>query len=75
MGMAAILFNGVEPFEQVIKTLLTEGLIWNFVKGENCSSGRCPKYDFSTVSHIMQTAHKNVWEANLTLPLKDQTST
>ena len=32
MGIAAILFNGVEPFEQIINTLLTEGSIWNLVK-------------------------------------------
>ena len=28
MGMAAILFNGVEPYEQSVKTLLTESPIW-----------------------------------------------
>ena len=32
MDMAAILFNGVEPFEQIGNTLLTEGPIWNLVK-------------------------------------------
>ena len=25
MGMAAILFNGMEPFKQIVKTLSTEG--------------------------------------------------
>ena len=32
MGMAAILFYGAEPFEQIGNTLLTEGPIWNLVK-------------------------------------------
>ena len=29
MDMAAILFNGAEPFEQIGNTLSTEGLMWN----------------------------------------------
>ena len=29
MGMAAILFNGTEPFEQIISIDLTEGHMWN----------------------------------------------
>ena len=32
MGMAAILFNDVKPFEQIGNTLLTEGPMWNLVK-------------------------------------------
>ena len=32
MGMAAILFNGTEPFEQIGNTLSTEGPMWNLVK-------------------------------------------
>ena len=32
MGMAAIFFDGVEPFEQIGNTLLTEGPMWNLVK-------------------------------------------
>ena len=32
MGMAAILFNGVEPFEQIVNILLTAGPVWNLVK-------------------------------------------
>ena len=32
MGMAAILFKLVEPFEQTVNTLSTEGPIWNLVK-------------------------------------------
>ena len=36
MGMAAILYNGTEPFKQIGNILLTEGLVKS---GENCSSG------------------------------------
>ena len=32
MGMAAILFNGAEPFEQSGNTLLTEEPVCNLVK-------------------------------------------
>ena len=32
MGMAAILFNGAEPFEQIGNTPSTEGPMWNLVK-------------------------------------------
>ena len=32
MGMAATLFNGIEPFEQIGNTLLTKVQMWNMVK-------------------------------------------
>ena len=32
MGMAAILFNGSEPFEQIVNILSTEGRMSNLVK-------------------------------------------
>ena len=32
MGMAVTLFNGVEPFEQVVTIPLTKRPIWNLVK-------------------------------------------
>ena len=32
MGMAAILFNNAEPFEQIDNTPSTEGPMWNLVK-------------------------------------------
>ena len=32
MGMAAILFNNGEPFEQTDNTPSTEDLMWNLVK-------------------------------------------
>ena len=31
MGMAAILFDGAKPFEQIGSTILTEGPMWNLV--------------------------------------------
>ena len=32
MGMAAVLFNGAEPFEKIVSYLSTEGIMWNLVK-------------------------------------------
>ena len=32
MGMAAILFNGAKPFDQIGHTFSIEGLMWNLVK-------------------------------------------
>ena len=32
MGMVAILFNGVEPFEQVVNIPLAKGPMWNLMK-------------------------------------------
>ena len=32
MGMAAIVFDGAEPFERIGNTLLTERPMWNLVK-------------------------------------------
>ena len=32
IGMVAILFNGAEPFVQIVNTLLIEGPIWYLVK-------------------------------------------
>ena len=32
MGMAAILFNGAEPFEEIFNNPLTEGPMWNLMK-------------------------------------------
>ena len=32
MDIAAILFNGAEPYEQIGNTLSTEGHMWNLVK-------------------------------------------
>ena len=32
MGIAAILLNGAEPFEQIVNIPLTEGPMWNPVK-------------------------------------------
>ena len=32
IGMAAILFNVTDPFEQIVNTLSTGGLMWNLMK-------------------------------------------
>ena len=32
MGMAAIMFNGAEAFEQILNNLSTAGPLWNLVK-------------------------------------------
>ena len=32
MDIATIMFNGAEPFEQVVNALLTESPLWNMVK-------------------------------------------
>ena len=32
MSMAVILFNGTEPFEQIVNILSTEGPMWNLAK-------------------------------------------
>ena len=32
MGMAAIFINGVEPFDQIVNILSTEGTMWNLMK-------------------------------------------
>ena len=32
VGMAAILFNGMEVFEQIVNILSLEGPMWNLVK-------------------------------------------
>ena len=38
MGMAAILLNGAEPFEQIGSTPLTESPMWNLVKSAQAVS-------------------------------------
>ena len=48
MGMAAILFNGVEPFKQIINTLLIEGPIWNIV--EIAQAGNVQNMIFSHIN-------------------------
>ena len=32
MDMAAILFSGAEPFDQIVNILSTEGPMWNLMK-------------------------------------------
>ena len=42
--MAAILFNGEEPFEQIINILPTEGPMWKPVKTAQAISEKTFKY-------------------------------
>ena len=45
MGMTAILFNSMEPFEQIVNTLLTEGPMWNLMRTQSVSEKkRCKNY-------------------------------
>ena len=46
MGMAAILFNGAEPFEQIGNILSTEGHMWNQVKTVQAVSEKKTFKDF-----------------------------
>ena len=46
MGMAAILFNGAEPFEQIVNIPSTEGHIWNMVTIDDAVSEKTLK-DFT----------------------------
>ena len=47
MGMAAILFNGGEPFEQIVDILSTEGPMWNLVKAVQTVSEKKTFKDFT----------------------------
>ena len=55
MGMAAILFNGAEPFQQIVNTLSTEGPKWNLVKiAQAMSEKKTFKYYTILYMHIAQ---------------------
>ena len=58
MGMAAILFNGAEPFEQIVNILLTEGSIWNLMKSVEAVSEKTFK-DF-TILYIKMYGGENL---------------
>ena len=47
MGMAAILFNSQEQFEQIVNILLTEDPMWNLVKTVQAVSENKPFKDFT----------------------------
>ena len=45
MGMAAILFNGAKPFEEIVSIPSTEGSMWNLVRiGQALSEKNTFKY-------------------------------
>ena len=45
--MAAILFNGAEPFEQIVNILSTESPMWNLVKTVQAVSEKKTFKDFT----------------------------
>ena len=51
MGMAAILFNGAEPLEQIVNILSTEDPMWNLVKTVQAVSEKKTFKDF-TISYL-----------------------
>ena len=55
MGMGAILFNGAEPFEQIVNTLSTEDPTWNLVKIAQAISEKTFKNNtYNLYMHITQ---------------------
>ena len=51
MGMVAILFSGVEPFEQIVSIPSTENSMWNLVKIEvnDFQRRRCLKIFYTRI--------------------------
>ena len=47
MDMAAILFNGTEPFEHIRNTCSTEGPMWNLMKIAQAVSGKKPLKNYT----------------------------
>ena len=47
IGMAATLFNGAEPFEQIVNILSTEGPMWNLEKTVQVVSEKKTFKDFT----------------------------
>ena len=54
MVMTAILFNGAEPFEQIVNIFLIEGPMWNLVKNVQAVSEKKTLKDF-TILHMYKT--------------------
>ena len=50
-GHGAILFNGAEPFEQIVITLWTEGPMWNLLKIAQSDSEKKPFIN-NTILHM-----------------------
>ena len=49
-GMVAILFNGAEPFKQIVNTFLRNGHMWNLVKIAQVVSEK--KFKDYTISYM-----------------------
>ena len=53
LSMAAILFNGAEPFEQIVNILSTEGPMWDLVKIVQAVSEKKTFKDF-TILYLLK---------------------
>ena len=51
MGLSAILLNGVDPFDQIVNILSTEGPMWNLVKTVQAVSEK-KKFKYFTILFI-----------------------
>ena len=54
MGMAAILFNGAEPFDQIVNILSTEGPMWNLVYIVHAVSEKKTFKDFTILTRVVR---------------------
>ena len=55
--MVAILFNGAEPLEQIVNTLLTEGPMLNMVKSAQAVSEKKMLKNYTILYTYMYIAH------------------
>ena len=61
MRMATILFNGMEPFEQIVDIPLTEGPMYNLVKIGQAVSEKKPFKDY-----MMLNLYKDLEQGRIT---------
>ena len=57
MDMATILFSGAEPFEKIVNTLSTDGLVWNLVKVAQLVSEKKLKTNLTILHNLRPPAH------------------
>ena len=68
MGMAFILFNGAEPYDQIVNILSIEGLMWNVVKIVQEVSEKKPFKDFTILYMYIAQGQGQITPKILTLP-------
>ena len=61
MGMAAILFNDAEPFEQIDTTPRTEGPVWNLVKIGHAVSEKKTFKDYEIAITRLRWSRVIIW--------------